>query len=283
MKKDTSALRGMNFDPTCYDKDIYDKLKLLALDTFTWTGLPAGMESEHIEEALYGVGGAFFFNDNRKGTLCLPAVPGGRLNVYREPLNLIVTGYNYSKTINKAKGVYIKNNKIKKPTRIFIQKYAALMTTTESVIRANLNQQKFPYVVGTNEDNELTVKSIFKKVEEGCPIIYAGEGFDFESLRVIETNAPYLLDRLLDFKYETEREILTFLGLNNSYEKKERLVVDEVNSNNEYIYRNVAHQYEERIKARDAIREMFDLPNLEVTLNRQAPTNGSKVILPGGD
>ena len=65
---------------------------------------------------------------------------------------------------------------------------------------------------------------------------------------------------------ELEREILTFFGLNNSFEKKERLLVDEVNSNNDYINRNVDIMYANRQVACEELNKKFGL-NVKVSKN----------------
>ena len=60
-------------------------------------------------------------------------------------------------------------------------------------------------------------------------------------------------------KFELEREILTFFGLNNNFEKKERLLVDEVNSNNEFISSNVDIMLKCREDFCKEVNEMFGL------------------------
>ena len=64
-----------------------------------------------------------------------------------------------------------------------------------------------------------------------------------ENIMVIPTLAPYLVDKLQIQKQEMERELLTFLGINNTLEKKERLLQDETNSNNQFMYQNKRYTY----------------------------------------
>ena len=90
-----------------------------------------------------------------------------------------------------------------------------------------------------------------------------------EDINVVLAPAPYVADKLRQERYELEREILTFLGLNNNFEKSERLLVDEVNSNNDFIIRNAELMFEQRKKACEEINEMFGL-NISV-INKNAP------------
>ena len=56
-----------------------------------------------------------------------------------------------------------------------------------------------------------------------------------------------------------ERELLTFLGINNTLEKKERLLVDETNSNNQFIKKASDIGFKQRQLACEQINEMFGL------------------------
>ena len=50
----------------------------------------------------------------------------------------------------------------------------------------------------------------------------------------------------MQYRFETEREIYTLFGFNNNFEKKERLLTDEVNSNNDFINCNIDSMYKKR-------------------------------------
>ena len=67
-----------------------------------------------------------------------------------------------------------------------------------------------------------------------------------------------------------EREILSFNGLNNNFEKKERLLVDEVNSNNDFIDRNVELMYRQRQLACDQMNKKFGWNVKVFNLNEEA-------------
>ena len=59
---------------------------------------------------------------------------------------------------------------------------------------------------------------------------------DLATVEVKTTGFAYIGDKLLDAYDRIEDKLLTFLGINNANtSKRERLVVDEVNSNNDFI------------------------------------------------
>ena len=77
---------------------------------------------------------------------------------------------------------------------------------------------------------------------------------------VLDTSAPFLLDKLQNYKNEMRSELLTFLGINNNnIVKKERLITDEVNANNELISIMIDLMFDLRKKACDEINKMYGL------------------------
>ena len=80
-----------------------------------------------------------------------------------------------------------------------------------------------------------------------------------ENIMVIPSPSPYLVDKLQIQKQEMERELLTFLGINNTLEKKERLLQDETNSNNQFIKMSSDIGFKQRQLACEQINQMFGL------------------------
>ena len=137
-------------------------------------------------------------------------------------------------------------------------------------IRANINQQKFPWFINATEKTKKALEIIFEKVENFEPYILANReiGLGDNALEVLTMPTPYVADKLNEYKYELEREILTFLSLNNNFEKKERLLTDEINSNNDFISTNAMLMYKNRLQACEEINKNFGL-NVKVLPNKK--------------
>ena len=76
-------------------------------------------------------------------------------------------------------------------------------------------------------------------------------------------------------------ELLTFLGINNhNVQKAERLLVDEVNANNDFILVNLDHMYDEREKAVKEINEKF---GLNIKVEKREVKNGEIYVNTTGD
>ena len=78
-------------------------------------------------------------------------------------------------------------------------------------------------------------------------------------MRVLPTNPPFIADKLNDYKKEIWNEALTFLGINNLNEKKERLITEETNSNNELINLNLQSYLTPRKEACKRFNTLFGL------------------------
>lgn len=270
MNKNKQALevyKNINF------KRLYDYYKMLALNMFTWENLPETMNSRYIENALYEHGLCLINDDNDLGKISVPCNFGANMNINGESTEVITCGYNYVKTINylnNDKCILIRNNDLAKPTRDYIFNYAERMLEVEMCIRANINQQKFPWFINATEKTKKSLEIIFDKVENFEPFILANKeiGLGENALEVLTMPTPYVADKLNEYKYELEREILSFLSLNNNFEKKERLLTDEVNSNNDFISTNAMLMYKNRLQACKEINRKFGL-NVKVLPNKE--------------
>ena len=251
---------------------IYDYYKMLALNMFTWENLPETMDSRYIENALYENGLCLVNDDKDLGLISVPCSYGANMNINGESTEVITSGYNYVKTvkyINNDNCVLIRNNDLAKATRDYIANYAERMLEVEMCIRANINQQKFPWFINATEKTKKSLQLIFDKVENFEPFILANREIMGEApLEVLTMSTPYVADKLNSYKYELEREILSFLSLNNNFEKKERLLTDEVNSNNDFIHTNAMLMYKVRLQACEQINKKFGL-NVRVLPNKE--------------
>ena len=256
---------------------IYNKYKMLSLNMFRWEGLPETIESRHIENSLFNYGLCLIVNDKDLGFLSVPCNYGANMNVNSVPTEVITCGFNYIKTFkymgkDKDKCQLILNNDLAIGNENYIFDYAERMFEVENCIRVNISQQKFPWFVNTTPNNKKTMETMFQQVLNGEPYIL-GSKDQIGNVEVLTLNTPYIADKLNEYKYELEREVLSFHGLNNNFEKKERLLVDEVNSNNDFIDRNVELMYRQRKIACEQLNKKFGWNVKVVNLNEEAKEN----------
>ena len=236
--------------------------QMLALNRYKWENLPNGIESRYIEEMLYDNGECAMFDHPDLGLCVLRSSSRENLNIYGEPTKLSLTGFNEHRTVMMDECVRILNNDLGLPTLQKIVYYARRMAEIDDIIMQNLRQQRVPYLFATDENNSFSMKSLYDRIYQGEPAIFIDKEMlkgEPENIMVIPTVAPYLVDKLQIQKQEMERELLTFLGINNTLEKKERLLVDETNSNNQYIKMASDLGFKQRQIACQQMNEMFGL------------------------
>ena len=236
--------------------------QMLALNRYKWENLPNGIESRYIEEMLYDNGECAMFDHPDLGLCVLRSSSRENLNIYGEPTKLTLTGFNEHRTVMMDECVRIMNNDLALPTLPNIVYYARRMAEIDDIIMQNLRQQRVPYLFATDENNAFSMKSLYDRIYQGEPAIFIDKEMlkgEPENIMVIPTTAPYLVDKLQIQKQEMERELLTFLGINNTLEKKERLLVDETNSNNQFIKMASDIGFKQRQLACEQINKMFGL------------------------
>ena len=236
--------------------------QMLALNRYKWENLPNGIESRYIEQMLYDNGECAMFEHPDFGLVVLRSSSRENLNIYGEPTKLTVSGFNEHRTVLMDDCVRILNNDLGLPTQHNILYYARRMAEIDDIIMQNLRQQRVPYIFATDENNSFSMKTLYDRIYQGEPAIFVDKEMlngQPENIMVIPTLAPYLIDKLQIQKQEMERELLTFLGINNTLEKKERLLQDETNSNNQFIKMSSDIGFKQRQLACEMMNEKFGL------------------------
>lgn len=218
--------------------DYFYRLSLIALSVFKWENLPNGINERWIEKYLFDIGECMFFKDPILGFRVSKSIDKG-INIYNEPIDLEPesTGLTEPKTYkNGIDAVLIKNNDLSIPTLPTLQLYAyrlADLTRTQDV---NITAQKTPILIITSDRQKLTMKNVFNQWSGNEPVIYGDKEMNIDGVKVLKTDAPIVFDKIQIQKHQLWNEVMTFLGVNNAnQDKKERLVDDEVQANNEQV------------------------------------------------
>lgn len=240
--------------------DYLNRLRLVATSLFTWEGLDEiGGNSRFLEQTLYEYGRACFIKDETKGFMTLRVNPCDKYNVYMLPIQVEAWSVGYNKKYKFDDIVYIMNNELQLPTRNTLELIAYRLYETERTIDINLIAQKTPVLIEGDTKTILTLKNVYQQYTGNTPFIFGNKQFDISNkLNVLKTDAPFLIDKLELHKHELWNEALTYLGINNANtDKKERLVTNEVDSNNQLITFYLNCFYKTRLKACDEINKKF--------------------------
>ena len=251
-----------------------ERLKLVACSMFEWINLPSSMNAEFLERCLYEYGKASLLKTEEYGFINSKCVSNGNLNIYMLPTSMhcystdsldvtrkLYNGFKDENTDDYEYCVLVKNTYDMTPTESTLQLFALRLYEAERTCDVNIKAQKTPTIILGDESLRLAMKNLFLKYDGNEPVIYADKKqIGTDTFKVLTTEAPFIADKIMEYKKQIWNEALTYLGINSlSTEKKERLITDEANSNNELINLNLQARLLERKKACKQFNELFGL------------------------
>lgn len=239
----------------------YNRLTELAISMFEWQNLPKTVDQRFLEMCLFGDGMCVFFQDEVLGYLSLQCMIGGRLNVYRIPMERKAYATNgYQRELNETNSVIIFNNYLHTNSLLDVEMFSKRLYNLDRAIDVNANAQKTPVLIQCDESQRLVMKNLYKQYEGNEPFIFGSKGLDASGLKVLQTGAPYVADKLYELKTQIWNEALTYLGISNiNVVKKERMITDEVTRNQGGTVASRYSRLESRRQACKQINEMFNL------------------------
>ena len=259
-KRDTQFIESAYMNNRTYIQ-YYNRLTELALSMFEWKNLPKTVDQRFLEMCLYSDGMCVFFEDEVLGYLGLRCMIGGRLNVYQIPTDRKAYATNgYQKNLDGTNSVIIFNNYLHTNSMLDVEMFSKRLYNLDRAIDVNANAQKTPVLIQCDESQRLTMLNLYKKYEGNEPFIFGSKGLDANGIKVLQTGAPYVADKLYELKTQIWNEALTYLGISNiNVVKKERMITDEVTRNQGGTVASRYSRLESRRQACKQINEMFGL------------------------
>lgn len=219
------------------------------------------LNDRQIEKNEYFKGACVFFKDEELDEyLCLPVMLSGPFDLDDVPKTRVAYAKNaeYRKTLNENNSVVIYNNYLRIPSCYTVDHYASILSDLEQSIVVNCKAQKTPVAILCNENERLTMQNLYEQYDGNYPFIFGQKELNVMDVKAITTGAPMVADKLYQIKMQVWNEALTYLGISNiSYQKKERLVSDEVVRNMGGTMASRYTRLEMRRQACEKIKDMF--------------------------
>lgn len=251
--------------------DYLDRLKKIAVSIFEWVNLPKSMSSRYLELCLYYLGTAALLYDEEYGFINTKAVSNGYINIYGLPTKLNCFSYSYNKdratymgynpeTPKDEEAILVMNRYDMLPTASSIELYAMRMAEAQRTCDINIKAMRTPVFIETDQNSKLTLEHVYEQYDGNTPVIFGNKNAGIkDSINVLSTEAPVVFDKVMEYKRDIFNEALTYLGISNLDEKKERRVVNEAESNNEVINLNLESFLAPRKEACKQFNEKFGL------------------------
>lgn len=260
----------------------------LSMSMFKWEGLPDSVDVRYLEMELFLTGQALFFKDDVLGYLALGCLANGSFDVYGEPkvrrAYSRYSGYNSDPFTDKD-SVIIWNNYMRVPSAQDVMYYAQRLWDLDSTIDINAKAQKTPVLIQCDEKQRLSLLNAYKEYDGNSPVLFGDKNLDIKGFGVLKTDAPFVADKLYELKNQIWNEALTYLGISNvSYQKRERLITDEVTRGQGGTVASRYSRLAMREQACDRINELFGLDvSVKYREDFQIPDADDEVDGEGGD
>lgn len=230
--------------------DYLERMKKIALSMFEWENLPDSMNARFLEMCLFYNGQAALLYDDDYGYINTLAADGGYINIYGLPTELQCYSYRFNQRrslymtdTGEEKGkecILVMNNYERVPTSATVTLFAYRLAEAQRTADVNIKAQRTPILITTDQKQFFTLKKMYEEYDGNTPAIFADKNvITPDALKTLKTDAPYVAQDIMDYKREIWNEFLTFLGISNLSEKRERLITNEVDSNNELINLNL--------------------------------------------
>lgn len=220
------------------------------------------------------------------GTLrCLQGAISG-LDVYNRPVKFISTNpvakyCDLRRTIGEDCVVMRNtlNKRLVQPNNRLFRKYADMLTIIETSIDCAMYNSRVSTIFNAESDAEAQkIRAMFDQLAMGKPFIITNSRKPVDVLKqnvarpLIELTGAnrngYIVDLLLRDRWTIICNFLTEIGVNNNpFEKAERQITDEVNSNNEMLDIARFEYFKAREEAWNEFNEMFG-ENVTIEFNR---------------
>jgi hypothetical protein len=241
---------------------------------------------------------ASFLKDPKYGFINTQCCSAGEVNIYGLPTKLNCFSYDYQSTrtlytgllpsltdkqreaLENSHCILVQNNWDRIPTACTMELFALRLYEAERSIDVNIKSQKTPVLLLVDEKQRLTMMNLYNQYDGNQPFIFGDKNnLSGDEIKAIKTEAPFVADKLTDYKKEIWNEALTFLGINNiMVDKKERLVTDEANSNNELINLNLQSYLAPRQLACKQFNEKFGFTGTDKEISVRVRSDLHNVI-----
>lgn len=250
--------------------DYLERMKKIAMSLFEWVNLPNSMDARYLEMCLYYKGQASLLYDENYGYINTQAADSGYINIYGLPTKINCYSYSY----NEIRDLYVDDSGEEKqkecilvmntyervPTCSTIELFAKRLAEAQRTADINISAMRTPILIRTDRNQELSMRNLYAQYDGNTPVIYADKyQLNPDDIKVFKTDAPFIAKDVMDYKVQIWNEMLSFLGVSNLDEKRERLITSEIDSNNEMVNLNLQSFLAPRKKACQQFNDKYGL------------------------
>lgn len=242
----------------------------IAVSVFEWEGMPdqvMRIPRRQPEKQLYETGCFTMFRHEDSGQFFMLPVASMNIqkNAYGEPsqwramaLGELAAPIGALK-LSPENAVLFRNNDTYTPSKPYVEELIKQLVNVEYTLRLNINAQKMPWSMRSNNYNIISNKNLFRQIYECEPVVYHDDMMTDE-LELIKTDAPVIMAELNDAYNVYDQRICEFLGIDCvARDKKERLTAEEADANDEKIDSVKKVKLEQRKEGCDLANDLWGI------------------------
>lgn len=247
----------------------YRKILLrVASSVFKINGSPVMWDIDYLKTALL-VNGYVCVTETEYGVVPLICGLAGQ-NLFLHPTTCIIANPAFSQTLERTIDrdcVLWKLQYVDEGIMPEINSFAYRLAAADASIDVNLLNSRVAFFAECGTKGQaLTIQAAYTKMSKGEPCIVYKKTRTDPDMRMWfnDVKNNYVADKVQQTKTDIMNEFLTRFGINNANtDKRERLISDEVNANNEALDANIEQFREKLTEGCKKVNSMFSL-NLSV-------------------
>lgn len=250
-----------SFENNIEFQNVFCNFVNLCLDKFYIDGLPDTCNERYFKLSLIFNGMAILAKDPERGFLTLGGSPDCQnLNIYGEWDRVICYGMNGQQFSYKnymwgsdntgAEAIICRDNDLFYPMINYIMIWAERLASSMRTIDTTARKLKTPYFIVCDESQKSSVKKILEDIDFNQDSIITNKSTVPDMFQILPTGVREgALQTLWEHYYNLQTELRTYLGISSipNRAKKERLITDEANADEDLASSNLAyrmHNYE---------------------------------------
>ena len=242
----------------------------IAVSVFEWEGMPdqvMRIPRRQPEKQLYETVCFTMFRHEDSGQFFMLPVASMNIqkNAYGEPSQWRAMALGElaapigSLKLSPENAVLFRNNDTYTPSKPYVEELIKQLVNVEYTLRLNINAQKMPWSMRSNNYNIISNRNLFRQIYECEPIVYHDDMMTDE-LELIKTDAPVIMAELNDAYNVYDQRICEFLGIDCvARDKKERLTAEEADANDEKIDSIKKVKLEQRKEGCDLANDLWGI------------------------
>lgn len=220
-----------------------EELIRCAMGAIRFDGVPENWNEPYFKRRLL-LNGYFAISDTPMGVLPLECSLTG-VSVWNEPTEYIIVNPVFQETLRGVideDGAVVRLQYNYGNINDILELYSFMLASCDNSISVNLFNSKATMIAECSSEKEAkSFKLLYDQIAMGSPASFVKDG-TMGKMNFLRPKDNYIAGDIQELKRNIKNEFLSLFGVNNANTmKRERMITDEVNANNEELVCNISH------------------------------------------